>query len=158
MSKIASTFKNHETLIPGIALRPVRALELSRERQGPVGPEDRDSSPRRRVSELQLIHRPRQMIRRRMSVGHSGPDVRTSHQLLDGWLVDAFHHQMTGGGVTEGVQLGEVFDTGRHWTLIYSSFPFSLFVFPLGYAAPFSVFPSCPYLFSPYQPCLFLRV
>ena len=41
--------------------------------------------------------------------------------------------------------------------LFYSSFLFSISVFPLDYAEPFSVVPFCLYLYFPYRPYRFLR-
>ncbi len=46
----------------------------------------------------------------------------------------------------------------KYWAFVFSSYLFSVFVFPLDQAGPFSVVPSCLCLFFPYHPYLFLRV
>ena len=43
----------------------------------------------------------------------------------------------------------------KYWAFVFSSYLFSVFVFPLDQAGPFSVVPSCLCLFSPYHPYLF---
>ena len=53
------------------------------------------------------------------------------------------------------VPFEELLVTGQYWAFI-SSFLFSIFVFPLDYAGPFSVVPFCLYLVFPYHPYLFL--
>ena len=98
------------------------------------------------------------MIGRQVGVDHGRLNIRMAQQLSDYRQVDSLHDQVAGKSVAQCMQLGQVLDTGQHRIFMYSSFPFSLFVFPFGYAAPFSGFPSSLYLFFPYHPCLFLRV
>jgi len=98
------------------------------------------------------------MIGRQVGVDHCRLNIRMAHQLLDYRQVYSLHDQVAGKIVAQCMQFGQVLDTRQHWIFIYSSFPFSLFFFPLGCAAPFSGFSSSLYLLFPYHPCLFLRV